>query len=120
MSFASSPRRGTFLALGLSSLFLMASSSPQCARTSDYLFNPASTGTVTATVAECWTSCASTAKEARAAELERFVGAIQACDTPECHQQEAASHVLILRAITDTERDCKAICHSQGSGTGGN
>ncbi len=114
-------RRGWYVLLPALSFVFLASSSPQCTRTSDHLLSPSALQGENSAFGQCVTGCAHAAVEARAEESERFVAAMQACDgDPECHQDEAARHVDRLAVIAHEQRICMAVCHDQGVGSGGN
>ena len=104
--------------LGAASL-LMASTSPQCARTADTTLGLSAAGRNNHTEG-CRESCLDAAAEARVNERERFVAAIQNCGDPQCRQSEAGVHASIMAQIAADQAACVGGCHNQGGGQGGN
>jgi hypothetical protein len=113
-------RAGWVSLFALCSFVLMAASSPQCARTQDTPLAPTGSLSPSGDVGICLQDCAGAALAARTQERERFRAAMEACQTPECNQQEAALHVSIMQEIASEERACLTDCHNQGGGSGGN
>lgn len=108
-------------AMGGLVVFVLALSGAQCARSDDRALNPSLRSLDTQGDMEtCVAGCAASAKADRQAESSRHVGAVEACaDSPDCLQEEAALHVSIIQAINADFQACRAACHNQGSGTGG-
>jgi len=101
-------------------LLLMAASSPQCARTSDYAFRPASLSEASSSdMGACINVCNEEAKTRRDAEQARFVDVIQNCEVGDCRAEAAAQHVAIMQDIAADARACRGTCHNQGLGQGG-
>jgi hypothetical protein len=102
--------------------FVMASSSPQCARSSD---TDLGTGLETLVgpdpVKVCERECKAEARLATRVERKRHRLADKACNgDQQCHDDEDALHALILADIAATEEACITACqHQQGGGIGG-
>ena len=115
-------RRARWLAsaalLGVASL-LMASTSPQCARTADSTLGISSLGRNNHSEG-CRESCLEVANQARVDERERFLAAIKNCDSGACRQDEASVHASIMQQIAQDQQACVGGCHNQGGGQGGN
>ena len=99
---------------------LMAASSPQCARTGDIPLSPATSLSSSADTGECLQACVDAADADRSEERARFRAAMEACQTSDCYQEEAAFHAGIMQEIASEQRRCMSVCHNQGSGSGGN
>jgi hypothetical protein len=101
--------------------FVMASSSPQCARSSDTELGPGLETLAPNPVQACERDCKTDARLATRAERKRHRLADKACNgDPQCHDDEDALHALILADIAQTEEACITACqHQQGSGIGG-
>ena len=104
--------------LGVACL-LMASTSPQCARTADNTLGLSAAGRNNHSEG-CRESCLDAANQARVNERERFVAAIQSCGDPQCRQSEADLHASIMTQIAADQSACVGGCHNQGGGQGGN
>lgn len=111
-----------WLALATATVVLMASSSPQCARTSD------STADVSLNplagpdpVKVCERDCKATARVATRDERKRHREASKACNGDAlCHAEEDALHAAIVAEIEADELACIEACqHQQGGGVGG-
>jgi len=115
------PKRASAAVLALPvALLLMAASSPQCARTSDYAFRPASlTEASSADLGACVQVCNGEANARRAAEIESFQEAMANCEVGDCRAEAAAQHAAIMQQIAFDARECRASCHNQGGGQGG-
>jgi hypothetical protein len=113
-------RKSTALLALPAALLLMAASSPQCARTSDYAFRPTSlTEASSSDMGACITVCNQEAIVRRAAEQSRFVSTIQECEVGDCRAEAAAQHAAIMQEIAADARACRSACHNQGQGQGG-
>ncbi len=102
--------------------FALAASDPQCAKVSDRVTAPDASLDQQGKggVADCVQSCVSFAKTARADEQDLHKANVAACgDDAQCLAQEEARHEAAMEQIAMDERDCKAPCHNQGTGTGG-
>jgi hypothetical protein len=97
---------------------LMASTSPQCARTADNTLG-LSTESRNNHAGGCREDCIAAAAQARVDERERFVAAIKACGDPQCRGQEAGMHASIMAQIAADQAACQGGCHNQGGGEGG-
>jgi hypothetical protein len=94
----------------------------QCARVGDRV-----TAADTSTLVEglnrdygkCISTCNLDAADARRAENQRFRRAIAACNNKACREQEIATHMANLEGIHADLQECKANCHQQGTGSGG-
>ena len=98
---------------------VMASSSPQCARTADSTLGISSLGRNNHSEG-CREICLDAANQARVDERERFVAAIKACDSGDCRSAEAEVHASIMQQIAQDQAACVGGCHNQGGGQGGN
>ena len=106
---------GSF-ALFAVAILIMAASSPECTRTSDSLMGVTELGRNSN---GCRNSCIDAANESRVDERLRFLGAMQACESPECRQGEAQLHASIMQEIAQDLQICFGSCHNQGEGRGG-
>jgi len=104
--------------LGAASL-LMASTSPQCARTADNTLGLSAAGRDKHSEG-CREICLDAAAEARVNERDRFLTAIHSCGDPQCRQSEAQLHASIMQQIAADQQACTGGCHNQGGGQGGN
>jgi hypothetical protein len=103
-------------------VFVMASSSPQCARSSDTEFSSGLENLASPDpVKVCERDCKADARTATRDERRRHRLADKACNGDlECHEAEDALHALILADIAETEASCIVACqHQQGAGVGG-
>jgi hypothetical protein len=98
---------------------LMASTSPQCARTADNTLGLSAAGRNNHTEG-CRESCLDAAAQARVDEKTRFLAAIKSCGDPQCRQSEAHLHASIMAQIGADQAACVGGCHNQGGGQGGN
>jgi len=103
--------------LGVSCL-LMASTSPQCARTADNTLGLSAAGREKHAEG-CKDICLDAAKQARVSERERFHAAIQACEDSACREAEEELHESIMEQIAVDQQACFGGCHNQGGGNGG-
>ena len=103
--------------LGAASL-LMASSSPQCARTADNTLGLSAAGR-NKNAEGCKDGCLDAAKQARVDERGRFHAAMDACDDEACKEAEAELHESIMEQIAVDQQACFGGCHNQGGGRGG-
>lgn len=110
-----------WLVVGVMAVFVMASSSPQCARTSDTELGPGLETLAPDPVKACERDCKAEARVATRTERKRHRLASKACNgDPQCHNDEDALHALILADIDQTEASCIVACqHQQGAGLGG-
>lgn len=98
----------------------MGASAPQCARTSDTPLTPAAKTLAPQDLADCVDACNVDAKLQRSDEKLRHVAVVQACDDDEgCLADEEALHEMIMERIASDTQQCKANCHNQGGGFGG-
>lgn len=110
-----------WLALATVAVVLMASSSPQCARTddrsADVSLNPLAPDPVKA----CERDCRAAARVATRDERKRHRLASKACNGDAlCHAEEDALHASILAEIEADELACIDDCqHQQGAAAGG-
>jgi hypothetical protein len=104
--------------LGLATL-LMASSSPECARTADSTLGLSASGQYNHAEG-CRESCLDAAYQARVDERNRFLAVLKSCDSGECRKAEAKQHASIMRQIAADQAACVGGCHNQGEGQGGN
>jgi hypothetical protein len=107
--------------MAVMAFFVMAASSPQCARTSDDPSSGLQTLNTPDPVKVCQRDCAADARVATRVEKKRHRTAIKACDKdPICEAEEDAFHELVLLEIAADEAECKIACeHDQGAATGG-
>jgi hypothetical protein len=108
----------TSAALFGAACLLMASTSPQCARTTDNTLGLSAAGRERHAEG-CRESCLDTAKQARVNERERFLAAIKACEDSTCRENEAEFHESIMEQIAVDQQACFGGCHNQGGGQGG-
>lgn len=116
-----SPLRGTFWVLvAVMSIFVMASSSPQCARSNDLALNP-TLGTTGDPLGPCKQDCVTQFQIDKKAEQARHKTAVAACDGDyDCKTQEAALHDQIVTELVNNKDACILACeHQQGAGLGG-
>jgi len=98
---------------------------PQCAQVDDRVTAPHEAVTDetggNSSVVECIHTCNDVAKEARDREAEVHKQNLTLCgkSNPECKQQENARHSAVMDQIDADQDYCKALCHDQGSGSGG-
>ena len=98
---------------------LMASTSPQCARTADTTLGLSAAGREHNHADGCHQNCIDTAIQARVDERTRFHAAIEACDSDSCKDAEAELHESIMEQIASDQQACFGGCHNQGGGRGG-
>lgn len=111
-----------WLCLAALATFAMASSSPQCARTSDQVLAPGLESLNTPDpVKVCQRDCDAAARTDTRIERKRHREALQTCNgDPVCAAEEDAMHQSILAEIEGDLLACRTACeHQQGSGTGG-
>ena len=108
-----------WLAVATMAFMIMASSSPQCARSTDYSVNPSFD--TQADGNPCIAACVAELKAARNAERIAYKAAKAACNGDQaCKDAAAAQHDLNQAEITADDAACKAACqHEQGTATGG-
>jgi len=101
--------------------FVMASSSPQCARTTDDPSAGLQTLNSPDPVKVCKRDCDAAHRVAIREERKRHRLALKACDRdPICEAEEDALHASILLEIEADYAACYLACdHNQGAGTGG-
>jgi len=101
--------------------FVMAASSPQCARTSDDPSSGFQTLNSPDPVKVCQRDCAAAARTATRVERKRHRLALKACNKNQfCIAEENAFHEAVVLEITADEAACNLACeHNQGAGTGG-
>lgn len=102
----------------LFSVFLVAASSPQCARTDETALSPT---LQTSDANTCIQDCQAAFKAAKKEEQARFKEAKKACNGDEgCQAEETAIHAAINKEINADKDACIQACnHSQGGGSGG-
>jgi hypothetical protein len=111
-----------WLIVGVMAFFVMASSSPQCARSSDTDLGPGLQSLAGPDpVKVCERDCKADARYDTRVERKRHRLASKACNgDQQCHDEEDALHALILADIEETLNSCIAACqHQQGGGIGG-
>lgn len=114
-----SPLRGTLWVLvAVMSVFVMASSSPQCARSNDLALNP-----VLQPQAQdpCNADCLAQFKTDKKDEQARHKAAAKECNGDyDCEAAEAALHLSIVNELVAIKDACLIACeHQQGAGLGG-
>jgi len=115
-----SPIRSIFwFTIAVMGFFVMAASSPQCARSSDRALNP--TLDTLAGGNPCIAACNDAFKAGQKAEQARHKAALTACNgNPACKQAESDLHSAIMDELVSDKDDCKLACqHQQGTATGG-
>jgi hypothetical protein len=111
-----------WLGIGVMAVIVMASSSPQCARSSDTGYDSALQSLAGPDpIKACERDCKSTARVDTRTERKRHRLADKACNGDQsCHDAEDALHALILADIDATLQACITACqHQQGAGIGG-
>jgi len=100
--------------------FAMASSSPQCARTSESPLVP-SLNTQAGGNGACSQGCIDDFQAHKKDEQARFKGAMDACNGDEtCQAEQSAIHDAIVAELVADKDACVTNCsHTQGSGTSG-
>jgi len=108
-----------WLMVAACAFFVMAASSPQCARSSDRALNP--TLDTLAGGNPCIAACQDAFKAGQKAEQARHKAALTACNgNPACKQAESDLHSAIMDELVSDKDDCKLACqHQQGTATGG-
>ncbi|TPW14162.1 MAG: hypothetical protein FD129_1131 [bacterium] len=100
---------------------ILTLSGSQCSQVADRAVGPDS-GTLdqAAEVAACVQACNESAKGDRDSEKQLHKANIEACNGDEtCLAEEEARHEAQLDEINAEMQFCKAPCHEQGGGTGG-
>src|SRR5262245_8424188 len=113
--------RLAWVALGLVAVVSISASSPQCVRVGDRAtgvrddaFDPQ------AGVSICVKVCNDGFKAATTSEQSRHTAAVKDCNgDKDCIADEQNTHVAARQKIAADLQTCKAICHNQGSGSGG-
>ena len=116
-----SPLRGTFWVLvAVMSVFVMASSSPQCARSNDLALNPTLQNTGDA-FGFCKQECIDQFQLDKKDEQARHKDAIKACNGDiDCKQAESDLHNAIIADLVLVKDACIVACeHQQGAGLAG-
>jgi hypothetical protein len=110
-----------WLAIGVTAFFVMASSSPQCARSSDHALNPTLDAATSNPVADCKQGCIETFQHDKAEEQARHKAAVAGCNGDgDCKSRESELHSSIIDDLVAIKDACKLACeHQQGSGIGG-
>jgi len=108
-----------WLTIAVMGFFVMAASSPQCARSSDRTLNP--TLETLGTGNPCIDACNDAFKSGQKAEQARHKAALTACNgDPVCKQTESDIHNAIQAELVSDKDACKLDCqHQQGTATGG-
>jgi hypothetical protein len=115
-------RRISFFAIAGLAFFALAASEPQCARVGDQVVSPdgASLNSNKGGVSQCVHACVDEAQQRRADEKDLHKTNIESCAGDwQCLQEEEARHESVMEQIAMDQRDCKALCHNQGGGHGG-
>jgi hypothetical protein len=110
-----------WLVLGILALASMSASGPQCTQVGDRATAPRE-GALDeqGVIAECIHSCNDDAKESRDAERRLHTDNVKACaGDSDCLADEEARHEAAMDAIAAASKACKASCHDQGGGEGG-
>lgn len=100
---------------------ILTLSGSQCSQVADRAVGPGS-GTLDngSGVSACVRACNDIAKDARDAEQDLHRANIEACHgNPACLEQERARHEARQEEIAAAAQSCKAPCHEQGRGGGG-
>ncbi|HEX7878717.1 MAG TPA: hypothetical protein VF720_04875 [Candidatus Eisenbacteria bacterium] len=100
---------------------LLTLSGSQCSQVADRATGP-DTGSLgnNNDVAACVQACNETAKQDRDAEKDLFKANKEACNgDPACLDAEEARHEARMEEIAAASQLCKAPCHEQGGGGGG-
>lgn len=107
--------------IGIMAFFVMASSSPQCARSDDYSLNPSLSSATSNPVADCKQDCIETFQQDKKDEQVRHKAAVAACNGDgDCKSAESALHASIIDDLVAIKDACKLACeHQQGAGIGG-
>ena len=116
-----SPLRGTLWVLvAVMSMFVMAASSPQCARSDDLSLNP-TLDTAADPLGPCKQDCVEDFQADKKAEQARHKAAAKACNGDlDCDAAEDALHALIVADLVALKDACQVACeHQQGAGLGG-
>ncbi len=115
-------RRISFFAIAGMAFFALAASEPQCARVGDQVVSPDGTSLNSnkGGVSQCVRACVDEAQQRRADEKDLHHTNLKSCAGDwQCHQEEEARHESVMEQIAMDQRDCKALCHNQGGGHGG-
>ena len=120
------PMHGAYwVIIAAMAFFVMASSSPQCARSSDHALGPdleaLSREDSNSDFGRCISDCAKTAGFAFGDEKKRFSTAIVACHGDQaCIKVEKMISAMVMAEIIEDRAICFEACrHSQGGGRGG-
>ena len=110
-----------WLIIAAMAFFVMASSSPQCARSSDRALSPGLEPLAADPIKVCQRACNATARLAIRVERKRHRLARKACNgNPGCLNQEDNLNEAILAEIEQDRLDCRDECtHEQGAARGG-
>lgn len=114
--------RPLVLVAGFALLVMMASTGSQCTKVEDSVTGPlnAPRAEVGGERSDCIHECNRAMREALRAESALHNTNVHACvGNPDCLRDENARHAAALRRIHDETRDCRAACHDQGRGHGG-
>lgn len=111
-------------AAGILVLAVLTLSGSQCSEVSDRAVNPQGsdigTGSNGGSVAACVQACNDLGRDLRRDERILHRENIQACDGDyECLEDEEARHEARMEEIASIVQACKAPCHEQGGGSGG-
>lgn len=111
-------------AAGILVLAVLTLSGSQCSEVSDRAVNPQGsdigTGSNGRGVAACVQACNDLGRDLRRDERILHRENIQACDGDyECLEDEEARHEARMEEIASIVQACKAPCHEQGGGSGG-
>lgn len=107
--------------LAVMACFVMASSSPQCARTSDDPSSGLQTLNSPDPVKVCQRDCAAAARAASRDARKLYRKTVNACKKdPDCIAEAELIYQLTLLEIDEDEIACSLACeHNQGAGSGG-
>ena len=100
--------------------FVMAASSPQCARSDDRALNP-SFETQGDAIGFCVQICIDDFQAAKKVEQARHKAAMRACNAdPVCQYEESWLHDMIVLELVAIKDACIVACeHQQGAAAGG-
>ena len=115
-------RRISFFAIAGLAFFALAASEPQCARVGDQVVSPdgASLNSNKGGVSQCVRACVDEAQQRRADEQDLYQANLaSSLGDWQAIQEEEVRHNTVMEQIAMDQRDCKALCHNQGGGHGG-
>lgn len=114
-------KRWHWPALALMAMTILTLSGSQCSQVADRAVGADTRiGTEGGGVSECVQACNELARAAREAERILHLANIEACAGDEsCLEDEEARHEARMEEIAAQSQECKATCHEQGGGSGG-